>query len=385
MKTIQTLPDPSGLYVLTPKGTLGFYNENKEFTLDNELSVAFAEHIAGFLKTHLTDPGGADSRIAIIYNSSEKKPWGHAMLFMEESVVRDLFPVTGVAGGVIAGKLTAFQERNRINSIYRGMEALLGYKTRSNLAVYCPVLFDRHTKLDSYLPMLGREEREDDKHTPVLEVLNLVAGIPLSARNTPEIFELREKLHRGLVKSDLRADSGLAVVEHDTWRSETTQTVQYSPASSSTPTAKSAASAAVGAYMKDFTKLHITDRHEDIERWLAKPPRTIDLVTLRNFSDFRTQNDQQLIQFAGQCQVYQAPAGTRLLERGTRDNWNLFLVSGTLVLEPQDGARLTIEGKTEKALNRVALLKPRQYTVFTQTPATFLWIHDDMMRSLAAG
>jgi hypothetical protein len=55
------------------------------------------------------------------------------------------------------------------------------------------------------------------------------------------------------------------------------------------------------------------------------------------------------------------------------------------VLEPQDGARLTIEGKTEKALNRVALLKPRQYTVFTQTPVTFLWIHDDMMRSLAAG
>jgi hypothetical protein len=371
--------------VLTSKGTLGFYNENKEFTLDTELSVAFAEHIAGFLKTHLIDSGGADSRIAIIYNSSEKKPWGHAMLFMEESVVRDLYPVTGVAGGVIAGKLTAFQERNRINSIYRGMEALLGYKAKSNLAVYCPVLFDRHTKLDSYQSMLGREEREDDKHTPVLEVLNLVANIPLSARNTPEILELREKLHRGLVKSDLRAESGLAVVEHDTWRSETTQTVQYSPTSSSTPTAKSAASAAVGAHMKDFTKLHITDRHEDIERWLAKPPRTIDLVTLRNFSDFRTQNDQQLIQFAGQCQVYQAPAGTRLFERGMRDNWNLFLVSGTLVLEPQDGTRLTIEGKTEKALNRVALLKPRQYTVFTSTPVTFLWIHDDMMRSLAAG
>ncbi len=381
MKTIQTLPDPSGLYVLTSKGTLGFYNENKQFTLDTELGVAFAEHIAGFLKIYLTDPGGADSRIAIIYNASEKKPWGHAMLFMEESVVRDLYPVTGVAGGVIAGKLTTFQERNRINSIYRGMEALLGYKARSNLAVYCPVLFDRHTKLDSYLPMLGREEREDDKHTPVLEVLNLVAGIPLSARNTSEILGLREKLHRGLVKSDLRADSGLAVVEHDTWRSETTQTVQYSSA----PTARFAASAVVNAPMKDFTKLHITDRHEDIERWLAKPSRTIDLAALRNFSDFRIQNEQQLIQFAGQCQIYQAPAGTRLFERGTRDNWNLFLVGGTLVLEPQDGARLTIEGKTEKALNRVALLKPRQYTVFTQTPATFLWIHDDMMRSLAGG
>ncbi len=379
MKTIQTLPDPSGLYVLTPKGTLGFYNENKEFTLDTDLSVAFAEHIAGFLKTYLAGPGEAGSRIAIIYNSSEKKPWGHATLFMDESVVRDLYPVTGVAGGVIAGKLTAFQERNRINSIYRGMEALLGYKARSNLAVYCPVLFDRHAKLDSYQSMLGRETREEDKHTPVLEVLNLVANIPLLARNTPEILELREKLHKGLIKSDLRKDSGLAVVEQDSWRSDSTATVQYAPAA----TSRSTASAAVTSTMKDFTKLHLTDRLEDVERWLAKPPRTIDLVTLRNFSDFRTQNDQQLMQFAAQCQVYQAPTGTRLLERGTRDNWNLFLVSGTLVLEPQDGTRLTIEGKTEKALNRVALLKPRQYTVFTSTPVTFLWIHDDMMRSLA--
>lgn len=385
MKTIQTLPDPSGLYVLTTKGTLGFYNEKKEFTLDAELSLAFAEHIAGFLKTYLTDPGGADSRIAIIYNSSEKKPWGHAMLFMEASVVRDLYPVTGVANSAVTGKLTAFQERNRINSIYRGMEALLGYKAKSNLAVYCPVLFDRHTKLDSYLPMLGREEREDDKHTPVLELLNLVANIPQMARNTPEILALREKLHRGLIKSDLRKESGLAVVEHDTWRSETTQTVQYSPTPTANPAASSGGSGVVGAPMKDFTKLHITDRHEDIERWLAKPPRTIDLVTLRNFTDFRAQDDQQLSQFASQCQIYQAPAGTRLFERGTRDNWNLFLVSGTLVLEPQDSARLMIEGKTEKALNRVALLKPRQYTVFTNTPVTFLWIHDDMMRSLTAG
>ncbi|MBI5612048.1 MAG: hypothetical protein HY942_03110 [Gammaproteobacteria bacterium] len=378
MKTIQTLPDPSGLYVLTTKGTLGFYNENKEFTLDTELSVAFAEHIAGFLKTYLTDPGEADSRIALIYNASEKMPWGHAVLLMEASVVRDLYPVTGVATGGAAGKLTAFQERNRINSIYRGMEALLGYKAKSNLAVYCPVLFDRHTKLDSYLSVLGREEHEDDKHTPVLEVLNLVANIPLLARNTSEILELREKLQKGLIKSDLRKDSGLAVVEHDTWRSNTTQTVQYSPK------ARAAANAAVNAPLKDFTKLHITDRHEEVERWLAKPPRTIDLVTLRNFSDFRTRNEQQLIQFAAQCQIYQAPAGMRLLERGMKDNWNLFLVSGTLVLEPQDGARLTIEGKTEKALNRVALLKPRQYTVFTQTPVTFLWVHDDMMRSLTA-
>ncbi len=393
LKAIQTLLDPSGLYVLTSKGALGvylgLYSEEKRFSLDAELSAEFSEHTAYFLKAYLANPDEAHGRVAIVYSSSEKKPWGHAAIFMEEFVVRDLYPVSGT----INDELTMFQKRNRERSIYRGMEALLGHKSNSNLAIYCPVLFDRHTTLDHYLPMLGREAHEDDRITPVFEVLNLVANIPILARNTPAIFELREKLHAVLIKSHMRKDSSLALAENLTWPS---------PSMASTPTpltrdrpstvfpahhapASPVPRPAPGTVTMDFSKLHVTDRHEHIDSFQEQPPRPIDPMTLQEFAPFRAVNNYQLVRIATQCLIHHAPAGTRLLERGMNDKWNLLLINGTLLLEPQDGALLTIEGKTEKAANPVSSLKPRKYNVVAKTPVTFLWVHDALLQLLAPG
>ena len=217
MSVISVLSDPSGLYVLSPDGSLGvylsLYAEDKRFSVDAELSAVLSEHIAGFLKAYLANPDEFFARVAIVYNSVEKKPWGHATFFMEESVVRDVYPVAGALAGTANDALTSFQKRNREKSIYRGMETLLAHKASSNLAIYCPVLFDRNTTLDCYLSTLDREEQEGDRKTPVLEVLNLVANIPLLARNSPAILDLREKLHAVLIKSHMRKESGLALVD----------------------------------------------------------------------------------------------------------------------------------------------------------------------------
>ena len=214
MNVISTLPDPSGLYVLSPESSIGLCTGNKKFSLDAGLTAALSGHVAGLLKSYLTNSNGSSARVAIIYNSVEKKLWGHATFFMEESVVRDVYPVTGGLVKAASSVLTNFQKRNREKSIYRGIETLLAHKARSNLAIYCPVLFDRGTTLDYYLPMLGRDEQEGDRKTPVLEVLNLVANVPMLARNSPAILELREKLHAVLINRYMRKDSGLALVEN---------------------------------------------------------------------------------------------------------------------------------------------------------------------------
>lgn len=371
LKAIQTLLGPSGLYVLTSEGTLGVYNENMEFTLDAELSAEFSRHTADFLKAYLANPNETRSRVAIVYNSPEKKPWGHVTFFMEEFVVRDLYPVSGAIGD----ELTMFQKRNREHSIYRGVEALLGHKVNSNLAIYCPVVFDRHTTLDHYLPMLGREAHEDDRIMPVFEVLNLVANMPILARSTPAILKLREKLHSGLIKNEKRQKSGLELVEgNPTWLAPT---IEWR--------GRASVHADVMKNVPDFTKLHVTDRHENIERWQEQPPRPIDPMTLRGFNNFRALTDHYLTQIADQCPVYQAPAGTRLLERDANDKWNLFLVSGTLLLQPQDSAALSIESRTESAASPVSSLKPRKYQVIAKTPVTFLWVHDALLQSLVPG
>jgi hypothetical protein len=229
LNVIGTLPDPSGLYVLSPEGSIGLCSGNKKFSHDAGLTAALSGHVAGLLKSYLANPGESSARVAIIYNSVEKKLWGHATFFMEESVVRDVYPVTGGVVRVASGALTNFQKRNREKSIYRGMEILLAHKARYKLAIYCPVLFDRGTTLDYYLPMLGRDEQEEDRKTPVLEVLNLVANVPVLARNSPAILELREKLHAVLINRYMRKDSGLALVEN------TALTTPRAPAAGSTP------------------------------------------------------------------------------------------------------------------------------------------------------
>ena len=218
MNAINTLLGPSGLYVLSPKGNLSVYlnhyTDNKKFTLDTELTAALSGHVAGLLKSYQANPDGCSARVAIVYNSIENKPWGHATFFMEESVVRDVYPVPGGLVGTVNVALTAFQKRNREKSIYRGIEILLAHKAKSRLANYCPVLFDRGTTLDRYLPMLGRDEQEGDRKTPVLEVLNLVANVPTLARNSPAILELHEKLHAVLVNRYMRKESSLALAEN---------------------------------------------------------------------------------------------------------------------------------------------------------------------------
>lgn len=233
LNAISTLADPSGLYVLSPESSfgicLGLCTDNRKFSPDAGLTATLSDLVADLLRSYLTNPDGSSARVAIIYNSVEKKPWGHSTFFMEESVVRDAYPVTGGVAGVAGSSLTNFQKRNREKSIYRGMETLLAHKANTGLAIYCPVLFDRGTTLDYYLPMLGRDEQESDRKTPVLEVLNLVANVPLQSRKSPAILELRKKLHAVLNSRHMRKDSGLALVEN------TVMATPRLPATCSTP------------------------------------------------------------------------------------------------------------------------------------------------------
>jgi hypothetical protein len=76
-----------------------------------------------------------------------------------------------------------------------------------------------------------------------------------------------------------------------------------------------------------------------------------------------------------------------LLERGTNDSWNLYLVDGTVELVAADGVPKTIEGGTPTARNPISCLKPRMYTVSALTRVAFLWIDDRLIEEVtrAAG
>ncbi len=131
---------PTGLYVLTANGQLGIYDAQRQLHIDEVLSRAFAAHARAFLQAYVDSKQPGGHRVAILYNAYQPRAWGRLTFSLENSTVRALYPSSGRA----ATELTAFQQKSREMSAYRGMEMLLDYRRESaaQVPVYCPVLFD---------------------------------------------------------------------------------------------------------------------------------------------------------------------------------------------------------------------------------------------------
>ena len=380
METIKTFPGLIGFYVLTPDGQLGAYDQDNKFVTDTKLTAAFVEYNRRFLMTYLQYPMQGNFLLAIIHRTQDKRPWGSETLLLEKNIVRRLYPVTGMTAEI---DLTAFQKKNREKSIYRGMEIFLEYKDAStpDLPVYCPVLYDRSTALDSYAVNLDRPVTSVDRETPVVEILNLLAGIPAAKRYTPEIAILKEKIYQGIVKKGMRKPEEFTLIEDVrrntvSLRGEMTADYSYgnvdkraerqvtlnstTDSQAASPTNENALSRNIGASAAGHTE-------------------PADPQILKIFTRFRGLDQAKLEALAGQCLVHTAPPGTRLLERGTDDTRNLYLIDGSVQLVAADGVSKSIEGGTSTASNPISCLKPRMYTVVAVTRVAFLWIDDKLI------
>ena len=353
---------PAGFYTLTANGELGTYDAQRQLHIDAPLSQAFAEHNRAFLRSYLDGAqADGDHRIAVLFESQQPRAWGQLTLSLEDLVVRDLYP----ASGHVVGGLTAFQQKSREMSVYRGMELLLDYRRKSvaEVPVYCPVLFNSHATLSQRVSALGREPGEPERDIPAIDVLNLAAIIPAARRAAPAILALVEKLRHGVIRKDQRRDSLLSL--------------RHTSPEAAAPAASRAAPVAA-----DERRLHEAEPVESVERWLKTPRQAVSTERLRDFAQFRGLDATRLLGLAAHCLIYTAPTGTRLLERGLRDNWNLYLLEGSLMLTPADGSTLRVDSGTDKAVRPIGALKPRQYAIDTLTSVNFLWVHDLLLAAV---
>src|SRR5205809_141489 len=145
---IDSLSNVVGLYLLTADGALGVYDEDKRFVVDRALTDALATHTRQLLASGLPNANGGDFRCGLIYHAIESRAWNSDTLALEESVLREVYPVSGPPNQ----ELTTFQKKNREKSIYRGIELLLEYRYERirDEPVYCPILFDRGSTLGEY-------------------------------------------------------------------------------------------------------------------------------------------------------------------------------------------------------------------------------------------
>lgn len=201
----------TGICVLTPDGQLGHYNEHRMFVVNKRLTEALLKYTVKFLKKYQEDPNAGNLRLAVIGQTDKARPWGTETLIMEEFVVRQLYAVSGQT----TAELTSFQERNREKSVYRGMELLLEKREAAmpGIPIYCPVLYDRGTTLGNYRSLAHSDKYLSERNIPVIEVLNIVAPIPVNKRNTGAILDLIHNVHGRIIKKELRKTPGFEIVE----------------------------------------------------------------------------------------------------------------------------------------------------------------------------
>ena len=376
VSAIGTLTRIAGLYLLTADGELGLLEKDKAFAPERALGDTFGPQIRQLLRSYLAYPDRDGVRLGLVYRATEHRPWGSDTLRLEEAVLRELYPV----GGPPAQELTAFQKKNREKSIYRGIELLIEYRheQQSDAPVYCPLLFDRGTMLEEYETSSARGTH--DMRTPVLEVLNLLAVVPLGRRNAPELAALLENMHRYLVRKDARREDGFSIRKerYVAPQGQDAGAVEFFDVDKRHERQQTFADG-IARRLAEVDQVQRADRFDQVEQWLERPNRPVDAALLRTFAQFRDLDAASLATLAAKALVYTAPGGVKLLDVGMKDPWSMYLLEGTVSLQAADGGSLFVTGGTAKAASPISFLKPRKYTVSAVTSVSFLWIHDALL------
>jgi len=398
------LPDIQGCYLLTPTGTLGSYQQDGRYHPDAELTLALTGAIDQFLQEFRKTHDTRWLRLGVIHADCTGKPWKTATLTLADDVLRRLYPMASARDG----RMTSFQLRHREQSLFRGMELLLDYRDSAipDTPYYCPVLVYRSTTLDHYLPWLDRPQRDSDLKTVAVEVIDLLAGLARSQRKVPSVAQLVAAERRALIHPERRQAPSLGLI--DDARARDTDPLPGPPAT--VPAAKPIPAPVVNTYVGEQNVQAVAEiearyaannfRDWDYDEWFKthSTPESVErfgqqLVAeggyrrrtadeLRFFGRFENQDRAALQLIATKSPVFRVPAGTLLLEAGTRDNWNLYLLGGEIELVAPDGARYRLTGGSPSARQPVAFLKPRLFSVNALSEVEFLWLYEPMVEAV---
>lgn len=368
----------TGLCVLTSTGLLGYFTNERKFSIHTELTQALLDHAKEFLKSYKAAPQTESRRLGIICAPEKTQAWHTATFIMDETVVRHLYPVQGQT----TAKLTVFQKKKQENSLYRGMELLLESMNEAMPGVpkYCPVLYDRGTTLADY-PELAAENSAAKK-SPVIEVLNLIAGMPFNNHDVVKIIEMIHTVRNRIVKKDLRKPLKFELI--NTVNPSPWTYRNFSPANvenNAAPDNQKISSAVAALIDQPMARVTLakTPAVKQFEKWLEIPNRPVTVATLKKFMAFKNLSDRQLATLAAKNLVFRAPPGTLLLDRGSKDPWNLFLLAGQVALESGEENRIIVAADSQAAALPIAAAKPRKYNVRALTAVAFLWIPDEIV------
>ncbi|HSH44041.1 MAG TPA: cyclic nucleotide-binding domain-containing protein [Arenicellales bacterium] len=345
------LPGIEGFYVLTGNGRLGRYQSDGSFVDEPTLSARLATQIETLLKRY-RDGDAAAVSVGLVIRHTPDRPWHCASLVFSDAALREVYH----AGEDPDAPLTSFQERNRVKSVYRGMELILDTRkaSRPDSPRYCPVLFAPEVE---HTVLAQRFSVEDIDAVNALEVLDLMAALAPGDPPHPALTRMVVEMSQSKIAPELRSAPDLMLVETP---GSTPETQWNEPSPFDSPWQD----------LPDQRLASFSDG-DPVTYWL-----------LASFSPFNELNDVQRQFVARGHRVIKKPAGTTLIERGSTEDITFYLIEGTLELEAFDGRTMQIEGGTRRAHLPVSQLRPHAYTVRTLTTATLFCVSQDMVREL---
>jgi hypothetical protein len=345
------LPGIEGFYVLTGNGQLGRYQSDGSFANEPSLTARLGAQIQTVLQRY-RDGDAAAASIGLVIRRKPDRPWHCASLIFSDAALREIYHT----GEDPDAPLTSFQERNRVKSVYRGMELILDTRkaSRPDYPRYCPVLFA--PEADN--TVLARRFGVDDIDVVnALEVLDLTAAQAPGDPPHPALTRMVVEMSQSKIAPELRSAPDLTLVE--------------SPGSA--PESQWNEPSLFDSPWQDLPERRLASFSDGdpVTYWL-----------LASFSPFNELNDVQRQFVARGHHVVKKPAGTTLIERGSTDDITFYLIEGTLELEAFDGRTMQIQGGTHRAHLPVSQLRPHAYTVRTLTPSTLFCVSQDMVREL---
>jgi putative nucleotidyltransferase with HDIG domain len=104
---------------------------------------------------------------------------------------------------------------------------------------------------------------------------------------------------------------------------------------------------------------------------------------LMQFIPFSECSGEELIVLADRSWVDTARRGYVLAKAGETDEWDYYLLEGTLKLTAADGKESYVMGGSRSARAPVAHLQPRRYTLSAMTPVTYLRVDAALLKNLS--
>ena len=103
---------------------------------------------------------------------------------------------------------------------------------------------------------------------------------------------------------------------------------------------------------------------------------------LANFIPFSECSQDELIVLADHAWVDEVKKGYVVAQSGSSDEWDLYLIEGTLKLVADDGKETFIMGGSRTARASCGHLQPRHYTISAITPVRFLRVDNTLLKDL---